>query len=97
MIFLLNLELKWTLTILFLFFYRFLSMNPNLKALFIEFRGTLVTELNRSNGHPRIVMTAIENVVSSLDDPEILAGYVLELGRRHARLGFKPSKSHVRV
>ena len=42
-------------------------------------------------------MAAIENSVSSLDDPETFAGYVLELGRRHARLKFKPCKSHVRI
>jgi len=72
-------------------------MNPNLKPRFTEFRGIIVTDVNRSNCHARIVMTAIENVVSSLDDPETLASYMLEIGKRHARLNFKPSKSHVRI
>jgi len=76
-------------------FMRFLSMNPNLKPRFTEFRGIIVTDVNRSNCHARIVMTAIENVVSSLDDPETLASYMLEIGKRHARLNFKPSKSHL--
>ena len=77
--------------------YRFLSMNPNLKPRFTEFRGIIVTDINRGNCHARIVMTAIENVLSALDDPEILASYMLEIGKRHARLNFKPSKSHVRM
>ena len=72
-------------------------MNPNLKPRFTEFRGVIVTDRNRSNCHARIVLTAIEHVVSSLDDSEVLASYMLELGNRHARLNFKPSKSHVRI
>ena len=72
-------------------------MNPNLKPRFTEFRGIIVTDMNRGNCHAKILMTAIENVVSSLDDPEILASYMLEIGKRHARLDLKPSKSHVRI
>lgn len=73
---------------------RFLTMNPNLKTRFTEFKEISVDEINKSNGHPRRLMAAIENSVSSLEDPETFAGYVLELGRRHTRLHFKPSKSH---
>lgn len=77
--------------------YRFLSMNPDLTPRFTEFRGIIVTDVNRGNCHARIVMTAIENVVSALNDPEILASYMLEIGKRHATLNFKPSKSQVRM
>ncbi|KAJ7363648.1 hypothetical protein OS493_009810 [Desmophyllum pertusum] len=73
---------------------RFLSMNPYLKARFTDFKDISVDEINKSNGHPRRLMAAIENSVTSLDDAETFAGYVLELGRRHARLNFKPSKAH---
>ena len=72
-------------------------MNPKLKSSFTSFKDISVDDINRSNDHPRRLMAAIENSVSSLDDPETFAGYVLELGRRHARLKFKPSKSHVRI
>ena len=70
-------------------------MNPKLKSSFTSFKDISVDDINKSNDHPRRLMAAIENSVSSLDDPETFAGYVLELGRRHARLKFKPSKSHV--
>ena len=72
-------------------------MNLNLKARFREFKDISVDEINKSNDHPRRLMAAIENSVSALNDSETFAGYVLELGRRHARLNFKPSKSHVRI
>ncbi|XP_020605620.1 cytoglobin-2-like [Orbicella faveolata] len=78
-------------------FIRFLSMNPKLKSSFSSFKNISVDDINKSNDHPRRLMAAIENSVSSLDDPETFAGYVLELGRRHARLKFKLSKSHVRI
>ncbi|KAL9969208.1 hypothetical protein ACROYT_G021398 [Oculina patagonica] len=73
---------------------RFLSMNPHLKARFHEFKDISVEQINKSNDHPRRLMAAIENSVTSLNDPETFAGYVLELGRRHARLNLKPSKSN---
>jgi len=72
-------------------------MNPKLKSSFPSFKNISVDDINKSNGHPRRLMAAIENSVTSLDDPGTFAGYVLELGRRHARLKFKPSKSHVRI
>jgi len=72
-------------------------MNPKLKSSFSSFKNISVDDINKSNDHPRRLMAAIENSVSSLDDPETFAGYVLELGRRHARLKFKLSKSHVRI
>ena len=70
-------------------------MNPNLKARFPDFKDISVDEINRTNGHPRRLMAAIENSVNSLDDAETFAGYVLELGRRHAQHNFKPTKSQV--
>lgn len=75
---------------------RFLKMNPDIKSRFTEFKEISIDEINKSNGHPRRLMTAIENSIGSLDDPETFAGYVLELGRRHIRLRSKPTKSHVR-
>lgn len=72
-------------------------MNPKVKSNFTNFKDISINEINRSNDHPRRLVAAIENSVSSLDDPETFAGYVLELGRRHARLKFKPSKSQVRI
>lgn len=75
---------------------RFLKMNPDIKSRFTEFKEISIDEINKSNGHPRRLMAAIENSIGSLDDPETFAGYVLELGRRHIRLRSKPTKSHVR-
>lgn len=72
-------------------------MNPNVKARFHAFKDISVDEINKRNEHPRRLMAAIENSVSSLHDPEAFSGYVLELGRRHARLNYKPSKSNVRI
>ncbi|XP_058967106.1 cytoglobin-2-like [Pocillopora verrucosa] len=73
---------------------RFLKMNPDIKSRFTEFKEISIDEINKSNGHPRRLMAAIENSIGSLDDPETFAGYVLELGRRHIRLRSKPTKSH---
>lgn len=73
---------------------RFLKMNPDIKSRFTEFKEISIEEINKNNGHPRRLMAAIENSIGSLYDPETFAGYVLELGRRHVRLRFKPTKSH---
>ena len=76
-------------------FLRFLSENPGLKSRFTDFKDISVDQINKSNVHPKRLVAAIENSVNSLNDVEIFSEYVLELGRRHAKLNLKPTKSQV--
>ena len=72
-------------------------MNPSFKDRFTEFKGISVDDINKSNAHPRRLMAAVENSVKSLEDGETFSGYILELGRRHARHSVKPTKSNVSI
>ena len=72
-------------------------MNPSLKTTFSDFKDISVEKINKSNSHPRRLMAAIENSVTALDDTETFTSYMMEMGRRHARMNIKPSKSHVTV
>ena len=72
-------------------------MNPSLKDRFTDFKDISVEEINKSNDHPRRLMAAIENSVKSLEDVETFSEYALELGRRHARHSYKPTKSNVSI
>lgn len=76
-------------------FLRFLSENPGMKSRFTDFKDISVDQINKSTAHPKRLVAAIENCVNSMDDVETFSAYVLELGRRHAKLNLKPTKSQV--
>ena len=66
-----------------------------MKSRFTDLKYISVDQINKSTAHPKRLVAAIENSVNSLDDVETFSAYVLELGRRHAKLNLKPTKSQV--
>ncbi|XP_067049806.1 neuroglobin-like [Acropora muricata] len=68
--------------------------NPALQSVFPEFRDLSLTELELKQelrGHSERVMRTVENSVNSMDDPDSLNEYLIELGRRHVMRSVKPS------
>nr|AUV50083.1 globin-like protein [Exaiptasia diaphana] len=73
---------------------RFLTIHPELKIHFKEFRSIEISEINGLHGHPKRVMTAIDDAVTTMGDSEEFYAYLFELGKRHADLDFKISRTH---
>nr|AUV50079.1 globin-like protein [Actinia tenebrosa] len=71
---------------------------PSLQQVFPEFRNvkleTLKTERSL-HGHTKRVMKVVENAVTSLEDPDSMIEYLLELGRRHRYRQIKPKPLHL--
>ena len=66
--------------------------------MFPEFRDLSLTELELKRelrGHSERVMRTVENSVNSMDDPDSLNEYLIELGRRHVMRSVKPSVNDV--
>lgn len=65
-----------------------------MQNLFPEFRDAGSVEKLESttflNGHAKRLMTAVENAVISMNDPETFTTYLQELGRRHKLRKLKP-------
>ena len=80
---------------LLLLFLRFLTEYPTFKSLFPEFKDIPLHKVNKRNVHVKRLVAALEKTVSSLDDVETFPRYLFELGRRHADLRIKPTKSQV--
>ncbi|XP_068697893.1 globin-like [Montipora foliosa] len=75
---------------------RFLTEYPTFKSLFPEFKDIPLHKVNKRNVHVKRLVAALEKTVSSLDDVETFQRYLFELGRRHADLRIKPTKSQFR-
>nr|AUV50091.1 globin-like protein [Exaiptasia diaphana] len=73
---------------------RFLTMHPELKKHFSEFRSIDISEINGRHGHPRRLLMAIDNAVTAMGDSESYSAYLIELGRRHRELRFTITPAH---
>ncbi|XP_073231190.1 globin-1-like [Porites lutea] len=74
-------------------FLKFFENNPEYKRLFPEFKDLSLSDIEKTkelHGHAKRVMKALENAVSAMDDAEIFAAYLDELGRRHKDRPMKP-------
>ncbi|EDO44016.1 predicted protein [Nematostella vectensis] len=73
---------------------RFLNMHPGLQTYFSEFKHIKIDNINGSHGHPRRLLMAIDNAVTALGDSDSFSAYLVELGRRHHGMNFRPGPTH---
>ncbi|EDO44015.1 predicted protein [Nematostella vectensis] len=72
----------------------FLNMHPGLQTYFSEFKHIKIDNINGSHGHPRRLLMAIDNAVTALGDSDSFSAYLVELGRRHHGMNFRPGPTH---
>ncbi|XP_031561463.1 cytoglobin-2-like [Actinia tenebrosa] len=73
---------------------RFLTMHPELKQYFTEFKNIDIGHINGTHGHPKRLLMAIDNAVTAMGDSESFSAYLVELGRRHNMPHLRPSHVH---
>ncbi|XP_020910160.2 cytoglobin-2-like [Exaiptasia diaphana] len=75
-------------------FKRFLTMNPELKIYFKEFRSVPISEITDRHGHPNRLMTAIDEAVKEMGNSDTFYAYLYELGIRHGGFKLVISRTH---
>ena len=65
--------------------------NPEVKLVFEKFRtvdnGATLSESTVLETHGLVVMSAIDEIISNLDDEDVVYELIREQGRSHARFG----------
>lgn len=78
-------------------FIRFFEMRPEGQNRFSSFVGMPLNELRHSKrlqAHTNSVMYALDGVVMSLEDPEVMHEMLLKIGMNHGRRGITKEEFH---